>query len=210
MAYDNTARHARAQHNRRTVLTAAASSFLEHGYAATTIRGVAEASGVSQETVYKAFKNKATLLKAVYDVTLAGDDEQVPIPQRPEAIAVRMATSPREAALAYARLARMISGHVGPLLRVVLGARATDPDLDAFVAQIDAERLMGATMVTRNWHERGWLGEVDGTPAAEHARDVLWTLNSPAVYQLLNDRGWSDARYETWLADAIVAMIFAA
>lgn len=202
MAYDNSARHARAQQTRRSVLAAAAASFLEQGYARTTIRGVSEAAGVSQETVYKAFKNKASLLKAVYDVTLAGDDEQVPIPQRPEAIAVREAATPHDAAIAYARLARMISGHVGPLLGVVLGARSTDPDLDAFVAQIDAERLMGATMVTRRWHELHWT---DGP--AEHARDVLWTLNSPSAYQLLKDRGWSDDAYESWLARTISATI---
>ena len=38
---------------------------------------------VSQcQTVYKAFANKATLLKAVFDVTVAGDDEDVPIAGR--------------------------------------------------------------------------------------------------------------------------------
>jgi len=212
MAYDNSARQARAQQTRRAVLTAAASAFLERGYAGTTIRSVAEASGVSPETVYKTFRNKVTLLKAVYDVTLAGDDEQAPIPQRPEAQAVRAATTPSEAAAAYARLSRMISGHIGPLLDVVLGARGTDPDLAAFVDQIDDERLIGATMVTRVWHERGWLNAAvdagrDSIPPAERARDVLWTVNSPAVYQLLKKRGWSDAAYESWLAGTIVATI---
>ena len=212
MAYDNSARQARAQQTRRAVLTAAALAFLEHGYGGTTIRGVAEAAGVSPETVYKTFRNKVTLLKAVYDVTLAGDDEQVPIPQRPEAVAVRAATTPGEAAAAYAKLSRMISSHIGPLLNVVIGARGTDPDLDAFVRQIDSERLIGAAMLTRLWHERGWLkaamemGADTGTPA-DHARDVMWTLNSPTVYRLLKDRGWSDAAYETWLTATIVATI---
>jgi AcrR family transcriptional regulator len=204
VAYDNTARQARAQQTRRAVLAAAATAFLDQGYAGTTIRGVAEAAGVSPETVYKTFRNKATLLKAVYDVTLAGDDDPVPVPQRPEALAVRNATTPGDAALAYASLARMISGHVGPLLTVVLGARGTDPDLEAFVAQIDGERLFGATMVTRAWHERGWL---HAAPEPEQARDVLWTLNSPAVYQSLKDRGWSDTAYESWLAGTILATI---
>jgi len=212
VAYDNSARQARARQTRRAVLTAAAVAFLERGYAGTTIRGIAEAAGVSPETVYKTFRNKVTLLKAVYDVTLAGDDEQVPIPQRPEALAVRSATTPREAAAAYARLSRMISGHIGPLLDVVLGARGTDPDLDAFVDQIDHERLIGATMLTRVWHERGWLDAAidaggDAIPPADRARDVLWTVNSPTVYQLLKKRGWSDAAYETWLAATIVATI---
>jgi hypothetical protein len=130
----------------------------------------------------------------------------------PRPLAVRAATTPSQAAAAYAKLSRMISGHIGPLLSVVLGARGTDPDLDAFVGQIDSERLIGATMLTRLWHERGWLNAVidvgadTGTPA-DRARDVLWTLNSPTVYQLLKDRGWSDAAYETWLTATIVATI---
>ena len=36
---------------------------------------LAEAAEVSQETIYKAFGGKAGLLKAVYDTSLAGDDE---------------------------------------------------------------------------------------------------------------------------------------
>jgi hypothetical protein len=61
VAYNNSARQARAQQTRRAVLIAAALAFLEHGYAGTTIRGVAEAAGVSPETVYKTFRNKVTL-----------------------------------------------------------------------------------------------------------------------------------------------------
>ena len=38
----------------------------------TTISGVAEAAGVSVQTVCKAFGSKAALAKRVYDVTLVG------------------------------------------------------------------------------------------------------------------------------------------
>ena len=37
----------------------------------------------------------------------------------------------------------------------------------------------------------------------DHARDIVWTLISPEVYELLvNDRGWSPEEYEQWLARA--------
>ena len=39
-------------------------------------------ASVSPETVYKAFTNKAGVLKAVFDVSVAGDDEPVPMSER--------------------------------------------------------------------------------------------------------------------------------
>ena len=41
--------------------------------------------------------------------------------------------------------------------------------------------------------------------SVEAARDVVWTLCSLAVHDLLVlERGWSYERYEAWLADALV------
>ena len=43
---------------------------------------IAAAAGVSVETVYKAFGNKPGLVKAVFDVLVVGDDDDVPMMQR--------------------------------------------------------------------------------------------------------------------------------
>jgi len=207
MAYDNSARAAAARATRTRVLAAAREAFLTRGYAGTTIREVAQAAGVSQETVYKRFGGKAGLLKDVYDVAMAGDEEPVPISARPEAIAVRDAADPAAAAAAYARLAGFLTGRAGPLMRIVLSARGGDPDLDAFMATVDKERLVGATSAVNAWAERGWLRRgLD----ADRARDVLWTLNSPAVWVLLGERGWSRPEYEAWIAEGLLALILEA
>ena len=58
--------------------------FLERGYPGTTMAQVARAAGVSVETVYKSFRNKAALAKQLWDVTLVSDDQPVPLAQRPE------------------------------------------------------------------------------------------------------------------------------
>jgi AcrR family transcriptional regulator len=207
MAYDNSSRAATARATRAKVLAAAHEAFLTTGYAGTTIRAVAAAAGVSQETVYKRFGGKAGLLKDVYDVAMAGDDEPVAVADRPEALALRAATGSAEAAVAYGRLARVLSERAGPLMRVVLSARGSDPDLDAFVAAVDAERLTGSTFAVRDWARRGWLRPgLD----VERARDQLWALNSPAVWALLGERGWSGADYERWLAGALAALVLTA
>ena len=204
MPYDNSSRAAAAAATRTKVLAAARDAFLTRGYAATTIRGIAEAAGVSQETVYKRFGNKARLLKDAYDVAMAGDEEATPVSARPEALAVREATGPEEAVAAYAGLCRGLTGRAGGLMRVVATARGGDPDLDAFVATVDAERLAGATMVARLWERHGWL-RPDVDP--DRARDVIWTLNSPDVWLLLTQRGWSPQDYESWIATGLRSMV---
>jgi AcrR family transcriptional regulator len=200
MPYDNSLRASRAAETRRRVLAEATSLFLDRGYAATTVRAVAEAAAVSPESIYKGFGSKAALLKAAYDVLLAGDDQQVAMAARPAIAAVREAATPAAAAAAYAGLARVISSQVGPLLQVVLGARGTDADLDAFVATIDEERLRGTGAVVAAWQERGWLRTDLALP---EARDRLWLAISPPSYLMLRDRGWSDDDYERWVAETV-------
>ena len=40
----------------------------------------------------------------------------------------------------------------------------------------------------------------------DHARDTLWTLTSPEIYELLVlNRGWSIDRYRDWIIRAIIA-----
>jgi AcrR family transcriptional regulator len=207
MPYDNSSRAAAAAATRTKVLAAARDAFLTQGYATTTIRGIAGAAGVSQETVYKRFGNKARLLKDAYDVAMAGDEDATPVGARPEAIAVREATDPEQAVAAYAALCRGLTGRAGGLMRVVAAARGGDPDLDAFVATVDAERLIGASMVAGLWAERGWLRpDLD----VERARDVIWTLNSPDVWLLLTQRGWSPQDYESWIATGLRSMVLRA
>ena len=107
MPYDNSQRSVAAASTRAQVLSAAHELFLSQGFAATTIRSVAESAGVSQETIYKSFGSKAALLKAVYDVALAGDADEVPLAARPEARAVLEAPTPDTSVLAYAELAQV-------------------------------------------------------------------------------------------------------
>jgi AcrR family transcriptional regulator len=207
LGYDNTSRAARARETRGRVLDAAAAAFRAQGYGATTIRGVAEVAGVSPETVYKGFRNKATLLKALYDRTLAGDDEPVAVPDRPGARAVALATTPAGSAWAYARMAAEISAAIGPLLRLVYGAHGTDPELAEFVRTIDTERRTGAGMVVRHWAGRGWLRpDLDETTAG----DILWALNSTYTYLQLTDRGWTDEAYVEWLGTTLTATVVTA
>ncbi|SNY65215.1 TetR/AcrR family transcriptional regulator [Paractinoplanes atraurantiacus] len=199
--YDNSGRAEQARVTRRRMLNAARELFVERGPLAVTMRDVAAQAGVSVETVYKTFRSKAALIKDVYDVTLAGDDEPIPMIDRPEHRAVFTASTPREKVARYAFAARRISERVGPLLaRLLAGARGGDPGLSRFRETINQERLAGAEALVRHLAATGGL-RADVEPG--RARDVVWTLISPEVYELLvTDRGWSLDEYEQWLAQS--------
>jgi AcrR family transcriptional regulator len=67
------------------VLAAAHELFVEQGYGATTVDQIAARAGVSKPTVFTAVGGKQTVLSAVRDVALAGDDEQIAVSDRPAA-----------------------------------------------------------------------------------------------------------------------------
>ena len=57
--YSMTNRSARAEATRRRIAEAAATLFMEHAYADVTLAGIAEAAGVSHQTVLNHFESKA-------------------------------------------------------------------------------------------------------------------------------------------------------
>src|SRR5690349_24919447 len=109
---------------KRLILASAGRLFIEKGYLGTTLAAVAAAAGVSVQTVYNVVGGKPALLKAVYDVVLAGDDAPVPIGERPEFRAVVEAESGRECLARYSALGRALGERVTPLLTVLLAQAA--------------------------------------------------------------------------------------
>jgi AcrR family transcriptional regulator len=202
--YDNTSRAEQARANRHRVLRATYRLLITTGYAATTIKAVAAEAGVSAETVYKSFGSKAKLIKETYDVTLVGDEEPIPFMERPEYQALIADPSARGKLTAYAGLCRMLSARLGPLIDVLLaGAKSGDHELAEFAETIKRERLLGATEIVR---QIVGTGQARADLDQDRARDMVWVLNSPEVYQLLSrDRGWTDDQYEQWLGDMFIA-----
>lgn len=204
MPYDNSGRADAARRTRARVIAAAHERLVADGWAGTTIRAVAQTAAVSPETIYKAFGSKAGLLKAVYDGAMAGDDDPVPMRDRPLFMPLRQATSASQAAHAYASIVAHLADQVGPLLRVALSSRGAEPELQAFADKIDAERLAGVRMVVNQWHARGWIRTGLGP---DRAADVVWTLISPAVHELLLTREWSSTSYREWLEQTLLATV---
>jgi AcrR family transcriptional regulator len=204
--YDNARRAAAARRTQQRVVETAHRLLLERGYAGLAMADLAEAAGVSVPLLYKVFGTKAELVKRVYDVLLAGDVDPVPVAQRPALQALAADPDPRGKLARYAALSRAMAERAGPLVSVLLAAaRAGEPDLQAFAATIDRERLAGATALANHLAETGALAP--GLPV-ERARDLIWLHTAPDTYRLLVlERGWSLDDYQQWFAASLAAAL---
>ena len=81
--YDSRRRRAQANETRSAIVRTARDLFIEQGYGHTTVADIARAAGVSVETIYAAFGNKATLLHKAWDITVGGDDQDIVFHERP-------------------------------------------------------------------------------------------------------------------------------
>lgn len=205
-AYASQERARQARETRARILAAAIDLFVSPGYAATTVAAVAQRAGVSAQTVYNGFGSKPALLKAAYDVALAGDDEPVPLSERPEVRRLYALNDPTDFLHGYAALGRGVLDRVGPLmLQIAAGAAVGDPDLMVHQQRTDDERLVGTLFVSRRIHE---LHALAPGLTVERARDRIWTLNSVGVWHLLTTgRGWTGEEYEMWIGHQMCAAL---
>jgi AcrR family transcriptional regulator len=166
---------------------------------------VASQAGVSVETIYKVFANKAGLLKAVFDVAIVGDDEPVPMLEREMVRRIRAEPDPRRKLSMYGNHLATAGPRVAAVQLLARAAAASDREAAGVWDQMSAERLTGMSRFAGELHDEGYLR---ADVSAEEARDVLWTYSSVELYDLLVlQRGWKNDRYGRWIADALIAAL---
>ena len=204
-SYDASGRREQARARRLAVVLAARDLFERDGFRPTTIAAIAAHAGVSAESVYKGFGTKAALAKAVFDLVIAGDDEPVPVAERPAMQAVRDEPDVRrKIAMFVAGLAQRQARSAGVQI-LIRDGRHVDDSLVPVWAKLTDEGLAGMTMLGRNLLETGQLR--DGIDLGE-VRDVLWNYLSIDHYErLVRTQRWSLERYSRWLAHAITSAI---
>jgi AcrR family transcriptional regulator len=201
--YDSSRRQEQARQNRRGILRAAHDLFVQHGYGQTTIADIARAAGVSQETIYASFKNKATLLHHVWDVTIGGDDDDVVFHERPEIQAIRNEPDLAKRFVLHARMSTTTARRMTPFVRAVRAAAGSEPAAAAMVAEMDRQRYEGMGVMAREAARTGQL-KVD----EQECRDVVWAMTDGNLWhELVVERGWTDERYAEWVGAIWVAML---
>jgi AcrR family transcriptional regulator len=194
---------ARTRLARAAVVEAARALFLERGYAATTIEAISGTADVPAATVYRLFSSKLGILKALLDVSIAGDDEPAALPDRPEARALFGEPDPRRQLAGFAGIACGIMARAEPAYRILVSAAASDPGAAALLAGQNRLRQQGQGQIAGALARAGALAP--GLRERD-AADIIHALMSPEVYRLLTgDRGWPPGRYQRWLAGALAS-----
>ncbi|WP_295816428.1 TetR/AcrR family transcriptional regulator [uncultured Deinococcus sp.] len=190
-----THRQRQAQATRNLIVQAAADSFLETGYAGTTMEAIALRAGVAVSTVYSTFTNKRTLLAAIRE-------------------AWHRATGQRDT---Y-RLAGE-QAHIGDRLRLAahatrrqweLGARMMTIYTAAAASDPEAAQELGTALQGRRTN----IGRIVGAWAEDFQLDAprfsaaYLALTRAEVYlELVGEFGWTPDAYEAWLLSHLNAEV---
>ncbi|MDT7726420.1 MAG: hypothetical protein QOI21_2996 [Actinomycetota bacterium] len=203
--YNSIRRQEQARENQRRILGAAADLFVERGYGHTKITDIATLAGVAVETVYAGFKNKSTLLHRAWDVIVGGDDQDVPVHERPEFRDVLDEPDLAARLRKHAMVNTAIMRRTAALHLAVRGAAASDRAAAAMLIEIDRQRLDSMAMHARAAAESGQLAVSE-----EECRDILWSTTDGSLWHtLVEQRGWTDERYATWLGKLWVSSLLA-
>ncbi len=197
--YVSPLRERAAQQTRRTILAAAQALFVEHGYVGTTVDQIAERAGVSKPTVFASAGSKRSLVKDLCDFAIAGDDQPLPVVQRPWYQEALHEPDPARSLRLYARNAVRIHERYADLGEVLRSAAGADDELRDLWRTSEDQRRNGVSFIVDSLLRKGAL-----KPGLEResAIDVLWVLTaSDSFYRLVRVQGWPAQRYEHWLGD---------
>lgn len=201
--YNASRRRAQAAQTQGTILDVARQQFLEHGYAVTTVAHIAAEANTSVETVYKAFGGKSGLVRALWERGLGGR-RAVPAPERSDLMS-STETDPVRVLQEWGKLTTELAPEAAPIMLLVRGAAATDPDMAALFAEAEAQRRTRMRHNARLLQRRCWLRP--GISLAQ-ATDILWTYSSAEVYDLfVLKSGWPVKRYGEFIGNALIAAL---
>jgi AcrR family transcriptional regulator len=199
--YHSPKHEAMRQATRQSVIAAARRLFTERGYAGSSIEAIAEAAGVAVPTVYAAFGNKRSILRAM--IAAAVDEEQPrPVAERIREQAAGVA-DPATRMQNMMRLFVSFTAQSAEVLRIIRGAAAVDPEiqslLDEVYNRIHLDCQTAARLAT---------GAASNDARTRRLADVTFAFTSPDLFDLLTGKcGWSVAEYERWAIQTVTAAL---
>jgi len=203
--YESARRQEQARLTRRAILDAAAELFVDPGYAATPLVAVADRAGVAIQTVYKVFGSKKALLSALIDVTIAGDDEPVPLAERPFVADIRALPDARDKLARYAT--HLIETHhrQARVMLAFAGAATADPEVAGIWRRHLDDRRRGMAMFAAELLE---TGQVRPDHTLDTVTDVLWLAMDVRNFDfLVRERGWPEDRFHRWYVESVAASV---
>jgi AcrR family transcriptional regulator len=196
-------RQEQAAATRAAVLDAARELFVARGYAGTSIRDVAAAGRVGEQTVYRLFATKAVLLREVLLAAVSGTSDGATTTDRPDVIEQVVAAptaSDRLRIIGQWSAAGYRRGSAD-LEMVVFSAAETDPRVRELAARIrelryaDVRALVAAV-----------AGETEPPSGMtfDDIADYIYAIWSSPVHQMLvQERGWTTDRFVDWTVQVV-------
>jgi AcrR family transcriptional regulator len=180
-----------AQLTKDEILAAARRLFAESGYSRTSVRDIAEAAGVSAQTVYDSIGSKQAIVARLNDLI----DEESGVAE----IAERSAGSldPEVLVSVQAAIVRSILEHCGDIVRALVSGAAAEPELALVLREGHRRHVGGARRIVEQLQD---LDALDPALTVDAAVDTLAASSDVTFALLLEDQyGWSLERIESWI-----------
>jgi AcrR family transcriptional regulator len=194
-SYRSELRQEQAEQTRARVIAAAGQQFAQHGYARTTLNKIADAAGVSPETV-QGHGPKAALLIAAIElaaVGVAGEENVLNLEVGKRFLAIE---DPVEAIDYLIETQIEVHQRTAGLAHALTGGANADPELERYRRTL----LVGVTKqvgrVLRIFGDRGWLR--DDVPFEELVETSAIITSLDTYLRMTELDGWTVPKYESW------------
>ena len=202
-SYDSSRRRQQAEETRALIVRTARDLFVEQGYGHTTIADVTRGAGVSVETIYAAFGNKATLLHRAWDVTVGGDEQDIVFHERPDVLAIRNEPDLAKRLVLHAAFSTQTAQRIAPFQLMVQAAAGSDASAAAMLVEMGRQRLVGIGVMAAEAASTGQLAVTEA-----ECRDVVWSMTDGMLWhRLVSERGWTNERFAEWLGQLWVHLL---
>jgi AcrR family transcriptional regulator len=191
-----------AQATEQAIVDAASHLFVERGYHAATLSGIASEAGVAIQTIYNSIGSKRDVLSKVLDYAAAGEHAPTLAP-----IFVLAQTEqerdPRRILDQLVEFWRESRARTAPYYKVIRQAAALDQEVAELELARAEERLRSYRVGASLLAERGALREglsVDDAAAIFHA------TGHPDIYRfLVIEQGWTAEHWASWVRSTLDA-----
>lgn len=188
-----TLRERQAELTRSEILGAARRLFAERGFTRTSVRDIAQAAGVSAQTVYDSIGSKQAVVSRLNDLI----DTEAGI-----AVIARTAAEshdPRQVAAMSAVITRSILEHCGDIVHALVTGAAAEPEIAAVLDEGHRRHTAGARTIVKTLQQ---MGALSAAAKADAASETLAAVTDFRFALLLRDSyEWSLDRIEQWMVD---------
>ncbi len=201
--YRSDLRATQAEATRQAIIAAATRLCRTGGWSSATFPVIAKEAGVSKETVYAVFGNKAALIgEAVKaNVAPAATGRHFLDEERPRLIKAQ--SDPCVQIDLWASYLTEVLERVAPLIEVVRTGAEAEPEMAELYKVLHDGRRDNLRLIAESIAQQRRLR---GDLSVDGAADLLWQLASPEVFTLLTKIGsYTVDAYKKWLAGMLKA-----